>query len=87
VDEARNDVVQDLLYSQALAKVGFVKGAGSARAAEPGQTLDGSSYRTDRLRAVLVFEGDAVSLAEVDFLDWERLADHRDQTVDASATR
>ena len=73
VDEARNDVVQDLLYSQALAKIGFVKGAGSVRAAEPGQTLDGSSYHTDGLRAVLVFGGNAVSLAEVDFFDWERL--------------
>jgi hypothetical protein len=87
VDEARDDVVQDLLYSQALAKIGFVKGAGSVSAAEPGQTPDGSSYRTDGLRAVLVFGGKAVSLAEVDFFDWERLADHRGQTVDASATR
>jgi LssY C-terminus len=75
VDEARNDVVQDLLYSQALAKVGFVKGAGGASAAEPGGAPDGSSYRTDGLRAVLVFGGEAVSLAEVDFFDWERLVD------------
>jgi hypothetical protein len=77
VDEARNDVVQDLLYSQALAKIGFVVGAGSFSAAGPGQTPDGSSYHTDGLRAVLVFGGDAVSLAEVDFLDWERLVDQR----------
>ena len=84
VDEARNDVVQDLLYSQALAKIGFVKGAGSAGAAEPGQTPDGSSYHTDGLRAVLAFGGEAVSLAEVDFFDWERLVDHHGQTVDAS---
>jgi LssY C-terminus len=75
VDEARNDVVQDLLYSQALAKVGFVKGAGGVSAAEPGGARDGSSYRTDGLRAVLVFAGEAVSLAEVDFFDWERLVD------------
>jgi hypothetical protein len=76
VDEARNDVVQDLLYSQALAKVGFVKGAGGVSAAEPGGAPDGSSYRTDGLRAVLVFGGEAVSLAEVDFFDWERLVDY-----------
>ena len=76
VDAARNDVVQDLLYSQALAKIGFVKGAGSVSAAEPGRTPDGSSYHTDGLRAVLVFGGEAVSLAEVDFFDWERLVDH-----------
>ena len=76
VDEARNDIVQDLLYSQALTKVGFVKGAGRIGAAEPAQTPDGSSYHTDGLRAVLVFGGNAVSLAEVDFFDWERLVDH-----------
>jgi hypothetical protein len=70
VDEARNDIVQDVIYSQSLAKVGFVKGAGSL------QTRDGSPYRTDGLRAVLVFGGEVRSLADVDFFDWERLIDH-----------
>jgi hypothetical protein len=77
-------VVQDLLYSQALVKIGFVKGAGSVGAAEPGQTPDGASYRTDGLRAVLVFGGKAMSLAEVDFFDWERLVDHYRQRVAAA---
>jgi hypothetical protein len=75
VDEARNDVLQDLLYSQALAKIGFVKGAGSVSAAEPVRTPGGTSYHTDGLRAVLMFGDEAVSLAEVDFFDWERLVD------------
>ena len=87
VDEARNDVVQDLLYSQDLAKIGFVKGAGGLSAAEPGQTSDGSSYHTDGLRTVLVFGGNAVSLAEVDFFDWERLVDHDRRQVAASEMR
>jgi hypothetical protein len=77
VDEARNNVVQDLLYSQALAKLGFVKGAGNVNAAKPGRNLDSPSYGTDGLRAVLMFEGKAVSLAEIDFFDWERLVDQR----------
>jgi LssY C-terminus len=76
VDEARNDVVQDLVYSQAVARIGFVKGAGRVSAAEPRWTPDGSPYCTDGLRAVLMFGGEAVSLAEVDFFDWERLVDH-----------
>jgi LssY C-terminus len=87
VDEARNDVVQDLLYSQALAKIGFVKGAGSVSAAGPGQTPEGSSYHTDGLRTVLVFGGNAVSLAEVDFFDWERLVDHYRRQVATSERR
>ena len=70
VDEARNDVVQDLFYSQSLAKLGFVKGAVPPDGAS-------SSYRTDGLRTVLVFGSNAVSLAEVDFFDWERLVDHQ----------
>jgi hypothetical protein len=84
VDEARNDIVQDLLYSQALAKIGFIKGAGSVSAAEPARTLDGSSYQTDGLRAVLMFGDKAVSLAEVDFFDWERLVDHYRQVDSAN---
>jgi LssY C-terminus len=84
VDEARNDVVQDLLYSQDLAKIGFVKGAGGLSAAESGQTSAGWSYHTDGLRAVLVFGGSAVSLAEIDFFDWERLIDHSGPKVDPS---
>ena len=71
--------MQDLLYSQTLAKIGVVKGAGGLSAAEPGQTSDGWSYHTDGLRTVLVFGGNAVSLAEVDFFDWERLVDHYGQ--------
>jgi hypothetical protein len=86
VDAARNDVVQDVLYSQALAKVGFVKGAGSESAAEPWPAPDGSPYRTDGLRAVLVFGGDAVSLAEIDFFDWERLVDHDRPQVSGAGT-
>ncbi|HEX6114821.1 MAG TPA: LssY C-terminal domain-containing protein, partial [Geminicoccaceae bacterium] len=87
VDEGRNDVVQDLLYSQALAKFGFVKGAGTGGAADPGQTPHGSSYHTDGLRAVLVFGDQMVSLAEIDFLDWERLVDHDRRQVATSEMR
>jgi hypothetical protein len=86
VDEARNDVVQDVIYSQSLAKVGFVKGAGSESTAQPRQSPDDSSYHTDGLRAVLLFGGEAVSLAEVDFFDWERLVDHDRRQVDSTAT-
>ena len=79
VDEARNDLVQDLLYSQAMAKIGFVKGVGRVAAAEPRETPDGSTYHTDGLRAVMVFGGKPVSLDKVDFFDWERLVDHYQQ--------
>lgn len=71
VDAARNGLVQDLIYSQSVAKIGFVKAFGTGEAAED------TSYRTDGLRAVLLFTDEPVSLQEIDFFDWERLADYR----------
>jgi hypothetical protein len=75
MDEARNDVVQDMFYSQSLVKLGFVRGMERVAASEPRETPVGSSYHTDGLRAVMLFENEAVSLSEVDFFDWERLVD------------
>ena len=71
LDIARNDVVQDLIYSQSLAKIGFVK------AFARGATPDDAAYQTDGLRAVLRFTDEPVSLAEIDFFDWERLVDYQ----------
>jgi hypothetical protein len=82
VDEARNDLVQDMLYSQSMAKIGFVKGVGRVAADEPRETPDGSTYHTDGLRAVMVLGRDEVSLAEVDFFDWERIVDHYRKQID-----
>ena len=70
LDFARNDVVQELIYSQSLAKIGFVK------AFAQGAALDDATYWTDGLRAVILFTKEPVSLAEIDFFDWERLADY-----------
>ena len=82
VDEARNNLVQDLLYSQTIAKFGFVKGVGRVAVAEPQDTPDGSTYYTDGLRAVMVFGGKEVSLAGIDFFDWESLIDHYRRWID-----
>ena len=76
VDEARNDIVQDLLYSQAVTKLGFVGGAGPDGASESVWIPGSAAYHTDGLRAVFEFSDAPVSLAEIDFFDWERLADH-----------
>jgi len=80
VDEARNDVVQDFLYSQGVAKIGWVGGSGPVDPSEP-QDSGESTVHTDGLRAVLEFGDETVSLAEIDFFDWERLADHHRRQV------
>jgi hypothetical protein len=76
VDEARNDLIQDIIYSQNLAKMGFVKGVGRVMASTPRKISSGATYHTDGLRGVLIFEQRPVSLSEIEFLGWERLVDH-----------
>ncbi len=76
VDEARNDLVQDAIYSQLVTEIGFVKGVGSVARSSPRTTPGGSTYHTDGLRAVLIFDSQPVSLTEIEFMGWERLTDH-----------
>jgi len=82
VDEARNDLVQDLLYSQSVRKIGFVKGVRPVIAEKLQEAFDRRNVHTDGLRAVMVFGGKDVSLAMIDFFDWERLADHYRQQIE-----
>ena len=77
VDEARNDFIQDLAYSQALLKIGYVKGAGRRPSSMTEDPAEDINYTTDGLRVVLVFGDRPASLSTIDFFDWERLSDYR----------
>ncbi len=70
VDEARNVLVQDLMYSGGLAKLGFVTGVGPASPSQTRVTFEGASFYTDGLRALLFFAIRPLSLSDVEFLDW-----------------
>ena len=72
VDEARASLIEDLVLSQTVAKVGFVKGVGRATAARPRENLTGDPYYTDGLRAVLVLGRWPKPLTEIQSLEWER---------------
>jgi hypothetical protein len=72
VDEARNGLIGDLAYSQGVVKFGFVTGVGQALRSEPRRNLMDDTYYTDGLRAVLWFEHRPRSLADLEFIDWER---------------
>ncbi len=77
VDHTRNDLTQDLAYSQALIKIGYVKGSGRSQPTQINATSKGTvHYITDGLRVVLVFTRHPTSLADIDFFDWERLVDY-----------
>lgn len=71
VDEARDYIVQDLILSQGVKGVAFVKGVGAAHKDEPRYNYTRSPYFTDGLRAVIFTSQQPVSLTEVDFFDWE----------------
>ena len=70
VDETRNFLVQDMMYSGGLEKLGFANGVGPAPQAHPRTTLNGAYYFTDGLRAVMFFATRPLSFSTVEFLDW-----------------
>ena len=72
IDEARHAVIEDLLFSQSLARVGFVKGVGPATPSRPRSNLTDDIYFTDGLRAVLFLDHGPISLNEIKTLDWEQ---------------
>jgi len=72
VDEARRYLIEDLAYSQAIARIGFVKGVGEAGKDAPRFNLGGDPYFTDGLRAVMFFEPRPRSFDDLDIIDyWE----------------
>ncbi|MGO4549606.1 LssY C-terminal domain-containing protein [Lysobacter sp. 2RAF19] len=78
VDEARNFMVQDMMYSGGLEKLGFITGAGQAGASKA--TFDGAHYDTDGLRAVLFFGTRPLSLGDIEILDWVPLLERGEGT-------
>ena len=71
IDEARRYLVEDLAYSQALHRIGFVKGVGVSSTDAPRTNLTGDPWYSDGLRAVLFLEPRLISLSELEVLDWE----------------
>jgi hypothetical protein len=76
IDEARDYLIQDLLESQKVAKLGFVDGVGRATQESPRYNLTASPYWTDGLRVVFVFSDASTALDELEFFDWRRLAEN-----------
>lgn len=72
IDEARSALVEDLIFSQMIAKVGWVKGVGPARPSKPRANLTGDPYFTDGYRSVLILEQGPIALDQVKALDWEQ---------------
>jgi len=71
VDETRDYLIQNLLYSQGVVKMGFVKGVVPATIAEPRSNLTGDPYFTDGLRAAIEVSNEPIDFDDVEFLEWE----------------
>jgi len=71
VDETRNYLIENFLYSQGLAKFAFVKGACAAPITEPRRNLTGDPYFTDGYRLVLWLSGAPVDIEDIEFIKWD----------------
>lgn len=71
VDEALNALMEDMAYSQNLQKLGLVKGVGAAPKDEPRENLTTDPYYTRGLRAVLFFDIQPTSIADIELINWE----------------
>jgi len=76
VDEARNALIQDLLFSQGLVKVGYVKGGPLADDFNPARNLTDDPYFSDGLRAVMLLDKTSRPVREVQFFGWEHAPLH-----------
>lgn len=70
VDEARSYMLQDVWYSEGLAKYGYVKGVGASSMSVPHTDLGGDPYFTDGYRLILWVSGRPVSFSEVETVNW-----------------
>jgi hypothetical protein len=83
VDEVRNLLVQDLLYSGGVAALGYVEGVGPAEIGQPRKSFAGGRYYTDGLRAVLFFVTRPRALSDVKVIDWVPALDMREAAAAA----
>lgn len=83
VDEVRNLLVQDLMYSGGVAALGYVKGVDPAEIGQPRESFAGGRYYTDGLRAVLFFETRPRALSDVKVIDWVPALDMREAAAAA----
>ena len=77
VDEARDMLIQDFMYSGGLDKLAFVSGVGAVPQAQPRATAGRGSYYTDGRRAVLFFATRPLAFSDVQVLDWEPVLEEK----------
>ena len=77
VDEVRNFLISDFMYSGGLEKLAFVSGVGAVPADHPRAMAGGDSYYTDGRRVALFLGTRPLTISDVEVLDWEPLSYER----------
>ena len=77
VDGAMFSLVEDLIYSQQLAKMGWVQGVGAATHSNPRKNLTGDPYFTSGFRAVLLFDSRPYSFDDIQYFEWDSPISYR----------
>ena len=71
VDETREYLLENLVYSQALKKLAYVTGVGEAPIDQPRANLTGDPYFTDGYRLVLWVTAQPVDFSDVEIENWK----------------
>ncbi len=77
VDEVRNHLIHDFMYSGGLEKLAFVSGVGVVPADRPRSLREGSHYFTDGRRVALFISTRPRTFADVEILQWEPVLQSR----------
>ena len=70
VDEAREYLLQDMLWSNGISRWGMAGGVGAAAIDQPRENLTGDPYFTDGKRLVLFISATPKSIPEVELVEW-----------------
>jgi hypothetical protein len=71
LDDAAAYFLQDIWYGRGLDAYGWVRGQGRVPLDNPGQSFTGYRYFTEGYLAVMWLSGPALSMLELDELDWD----------------
>ena len=82
VDEARLYITLDIVASQTLRAVGYVKGVGYSDRKAPRFNYTKDPFYTDGLRVVLILGEDRLSLDSIEYLPWEQATERKSNDGD-----
>jgi len=71
IDETRDYLVEDVILSQNVDKLGYVVGVGVSTSEDPRYNLSKLPWWSDGYRAVLLFGKDQRTLGDLEYFDWE----------------